>query len=266
MDFAFPMNLNLGAGDDTFILTAGATWIDVENPWLENFILTGSASIEFRRISFRFSSLTLAGSAKASVTDTTTFLHLGSLSISDSARLELTQNALIVDSANISDITNLIKSGQIIDRNFVQTRRPAAIRNSNGANAPLYTSFAGETNLVGNETLIRYTVLGDLNLDFTVSIADFIQLASHFNQSPATWEDGDTNFDNVVTIADFITLAGRLRTDASNPGVPEAPLSVWAMPVSKKNKHHRPKPRHQANLLEKQPHLLLLSRRLAEKR
>jgi len=105
MDFAFPMNLNLGAGNDTFILTAGATWIDVENPWLENLILTGSASIDFRRISYRFSSLTLAGSAKVSITGTNTFLHLGSLSISDSATLDLSDKGLIVDSGDVTVIT-----------------------------------------------------------------------------------------------------------------------------------------------------------------
>jgi hypothetical protein len=180
--------------------------------------------------------------------------------------LELTQNTLIVDSANISEITNLIKNGRIVDLNFIEVRRPGAIRNSNGANGPLYTSFAGETNLVGNEILIRYRLAGDLNLDGAVSIADFIQLASHFGQTPATWEDGDTDFDNAVTISDFIALAARFGAGAAAPAMAEAPLSVTASPASKKARHHRAKARHHVISPQKQPQLILLSRRLAEKR
>ena len=51
------------------------------------------------------------------------------------------------------------------------------------------------------------TLLGDLNLDAAVSIADFIELASHFAQSNANWFEGDLNYDDQVSIADFITLA-----------------------------------------------------------
>jgi ELWxxDGT repeat protein len=114
-------------------------------------------------------------------------------------------------------------------------------------------------------TSIRIAKIGDLNLDNQVSIADFIQLASHFNQSPATWEDGDLNDDGAVTIADFIDLASNFG-QSSGEANPEAPISVTATPVSKKSKHHRSKTRHHVKSHHKQPQLLLLSRRLAEKR
>jgi hypothetical protein len=50
------------------------------------------------------------------------------------------------------------------------------------------------------------TTSGDLNHDGTVSIADFIELASNFGQ-PASWDKGDLNHDGIVSIADFIGLA-----------------------------------------------------------
>jgi endoglucanase len=57
---------------------------------------------------------------------------------------------------------------------------------------------------------------GDLNGDSSVSIGDFITLASNFN-SPGQWQQGDLNGDGVVTIADFIDMA-------SNFGTTQAPF------------------------------------------
>src|SRR5882672_9373188 len=61
---------------------------------------------------------------------------------------------------------------------------------------------------------MRPTRIGDLNLDGSVTIADFIDLASHFNASGpnVTWQEGDLNYDNAVTIADFIDLASNFGT------------------------------------------------------
>jgi hypothetical protein len=55
--------------------------------------------------------------------------------------------------------------------------------------------------------LLRPTIAGDLNLDGTVTISDFIDLASHFSATGITWQEGDVNADGTVTIADFIDLA-----------------------------------------------------------
>jgi hypothetical protein len=97
-----------------------------------------------------------------------------------------------------------------------------------------------------NHVLIRPTRTGDLNLDGLVTISDFIDLASHFNQlGMATWQEGDMNYDRSVTIADFIDLAANFNTSyageawaiseadagllasfAEAHGVPEPGLSV----------------------------------------
>jgi hypothetical protein len=66
----------------------------------------------------------------------------------------------------------------------------------------------GDSNL-----LIRPTRVGDLNLDGIVTIADFIDLAAHFNLlATATWQEGDLNADGSVTIADFIDLASNFNS------------------------------------------------------
>jgi hypothetical protein len=72
----------------------------------------------------------------------------------------------------------------------------------------------------GDKTLLmRPTRVGDLNLDGTVSIGDFIDLASHFN-SPGTWQEGDLNGDFMVTIGDFIDLASNFNTNYAGGAIP----------------------------------------------
>lgn len=74
-----------------------------------------------------------------------------------------------------------------------------------------------------NFILLRPTVIGDLNLDGNVSIADFIDLARHYGQPESTWEQGDINYDGSVTIADFIELAAHFGSSYSGDAIPISP-------------------------------------------
>jgi hypothetical protein len=67
--------------------------------------------------------------------------------------------------------------------------------------------------------LIRPTRVGDLNLDGSVTISDFIDLASNFN-SVGGWQDGDLNGDALVTISDFIDLASNFNTSYAGGSLP----------------------------------------------
>jgi hypothetical protein len=71
----------------------------------------------------------------------------------------------------------------------------------------------------------RPALAGDLNLDGTVTIADFITLASNFNASgiPIGWQEGDVNYDGRVTIADFLDLSANFNTSFSGDSWPIAP-------------------------------------------
>jgi hypothetical protein len=60
---------------------------------------------------------------------------------------------------------------------------------------------------------IRPARIGDLNLDNTVTIADFLALAGNFNGTNKTWQEGDLNNDTQVTIADFLALAGNFNSN-----------------------------------------------------
>jgi len=75
---------------------------------------------------------------------------------------------------------------------------------------------------------MRPTRLGDLNLDGTVSIADFLDLASHFN-GPGTWQEGDLNGDFAVTIADFLDLSSNFGSSYSGDAVPISPADAMVL-------------------------------------
>jgi hypothetical protein len=68
--------------------------------------------------------------------------------------------------------------------------------------------------------LIRPTRIGDLNLDGSVSIADFLILSGNFGRTDAYWGEGDLNYDRAVTIADFLALSANFNSTYSGDSFP----------------------------------------------
>ena len=91
-------------------------------------------------------------------------------------------------------------------------------------------TFLGQT-VDDSTVLVRYTLLGDGNVDGTVNIGDFAFLASNFNL-PGDWVDGDFNYNGTVNIADFSLLAANFNksmpADATlhRPGAVPEPSTV----------------------------------------
>jgi hypothetical protein len=67
------------------------------------------------------------------------------------------------------------------------------------------TSLDGEP-LDQTALLVRYTLLGDVNLDRQVNISDFSVLAANFNVA-GVWSKGDMDYSGAVGIGDFALLA-----------------------------------------------------------
>ncbi|MGA2442620.1 MAG: dockerin type I repeat-containing protein, partial [Tepidisphaeraceae bacterium] len=66
---------------------------------------------------------------------------------------------------------------------------------------------------------VKYTLLGDANLDGVVNAADFTILAANFNQPVTGWDQGDFNYDGLVNAADFTDLAANFNQSASGADV-----------------------------------------------
>src|SRR5207237_8449648 len=82
---------------------------------------------------------------------------------------------------------------------------------------------------VGPDVEVRYTLLGDTNLDGTVDVTDLGNLASSYGAlATAIWVQGDTNYDTNVDVTDLGNLAsnygGTLATGPS-AGAPAAMLA-----------------------------------------
>jgi len=153
--------------------------------------------------------------------------HLNHLAISGSTdnwdgTLDLKNNSLVLEGGNLAVITNQIKSGLYEGTGITSSAPGNPFRLGSMSNAgTIYSTFQGIGGLDGDEVLIRYTRIGDLNLDGTVTISDFIDLASNFNHiGGSTWQMGDVNYDGSVTISDFIDLASNFNQSVSGDALP----------------------------------------------
>jgi hypothetical protein len=131
--------------------------------------------------------------------------------------LDLKNNSLVLEGGDLALVTNQIRSGLYEGTGITSSAPGSPFRLGSMLNSgTFHSSFMGIGGLDGDEVLIRYTRIGDLNLDGTVSIADFIDLAAHFNMvGGASWQDGDVNYDGSVSISDFIELASNFNQSIS---------------------------------------------------
>ncbi len=173
---------------------------------------------------FRENSLTVNGLVTINTSGGTS--HLNQLNIAPDAALDLKNNSLVLEGGDLQAITAQIRSGLNSGTGIVSTApgspfRLGSMSNKNGAGGAIYSSFRGIDGLNGDEVLIRYTRIGDLNLDGIVTISDFIDLASNFNHiGGATWQMGDVNYDGSVAISDFIDVARNFNQSVSGEALP----------------------------------------------
>jgi uncharacterized protein (TIGR03790 family) len=91
-------------------------------------------------------------------------------------------------------------------------------------------------NTVIGDPLMQWkkAMVGDANLDGTVSIADVIEVSQHFGMVDATWRQGDFNGDGIVSISDLIDAISNFGVSDSRllPPVPmpQAAFSFSAVP------------------------------------
>jgi hypothetical protein len=80
--------------------------------------------------------------------------------------------------------------------------------------------------LASGQIEIKFTLLGDTNLDGSVNGSDFAILAANFNKAVNGWDQGDFNYDGAVNGADFANLAANFNKGASQADVSSADVSA----------------------------------------
>ncbi len=83
------------------------------------------------------------------------------------------------------------------------------------------------TGLSSGQIEIKYTLLGDANLDGLVNGDDFTILAGNLGKSVSAWDKGDFTYDGLVNGDDFTALVSNLGKQASGADV-TIPASDYA--------------------------------------
>jgi hypothetical protein len=166
-----------------------------------------------------------------------------SLTISGAGKLDLADNAMIVDypAAGPSPIQSI--------RAQLQTGYAGGDWSGNGitsssaaADAKMGIGYA-ENSILNRSTfhniavdssalLMDYALLGDANLDRRVDASDLGRLASHW-QSSGFWTDGDFDYNGFVDVADLGLLASNWQAtvaSAPDPGSLTDALAALGLP------------------------------------
>jgi hypothetical protein len=150
---------------------------------------------------------------------------INSLTLNGTAALDLANNHLIIQYALNADPIAMIRAYLISGSNGgtwtglgIQSSAAAA----NHSYALGYADSADPGNpagLAAGTIEIKYTLLGDADLDGSVTGSDFTILASNIGKSAAAWDKGDFDYDGSVTGSDFTALVGNLGKSASGADV-----------------------------------------------
>jgi hypothetical protein len=240
--------LNLISGTLTFTQDQ-ATSNDTTDP-LVNLTVTGPNATVVFDSNEHLAGISLSDGAKATIAQgsTTSTLYTGMLSIDSSSTLDVTTNIVYIDYAaagqpspnaairaaitEASGTYGTAFTGDGITSSTAESLNAALYANGT---TPAYTvGYAdgsdpylnGEGPAAGIEE-IRFTLLGDLNLDGVVNSADFILFADSFGQSggaAAAYYHGDVNYDGTVNSEDFILFADNFgkslgSVSATNGGI-----------------------------------------------
>jgi autotransporter-associated beta strand protein len=150
-------------------------------------------------------------------------LKTPSLTISGTGVLDLTNSALIVDYSGatpLQTIRTLITQGYAngtwagpgITTSLAGTDK--ALGYADNASRGL-ANFAGQQ-VDSTSILVKYTYLGDADIDGAVDVSDLGVLATNW-QSSADWSGGDFNYDGFVDVTDLGLLATNWQAGVGNP-------------------------------------------------
>ena len=145
-------------------------------------------------------------------------IDTSTLHFAGTGTLDLTDNSMIVRTQTLAAVNAQLTSGYNAAAGYwngpgINSSIAAAEPNGLTALGVLdnaeygYTNFAGVTGLLGTEILVKYTWIGDADLNGVVNGDDFTQFAFGFNGGTAEWLNGDFDYNGVVNGDDFTLFA-----------------------------------------------------------
>jgi hypothetical protein len=229
------VNLNTDGGMNNGGTPLNKLTLSVNNGASVNLAVTQHLS----QVSITGNAQVKLSSAGPKVLDVTSVSALG-------GKLDVTSNRLIVDytagfgspmaSVRQQVISGYNASGVLWAGNGIMSTTAAATPFNAGLGYAEASEVLGATggvfggeNVDGSSVLVRYTKLGDANLDGAVDFLDLARMAQNYNttvsgQTESWWARGDFNYDGAVDFADLAKLAQNYNTAALAGGA--APVSA----------------------------------------
>ncbi len=137
------------------------------------------------------------------------------------ATLDLTNNGIAVDYTGTSPLSALraqiiagFASGKGIVSSSITAGRSIGIAEASNLSV---SSFLGQT-VDGSSVLIRYTIVGDADLNGSVNFDDLLRLAQNYGSANGAWSKGDSNYSGTVDFDDLLALAQRYGTTLLESG------------------------------------------------
>jgi hypothetical protein len=155
-----------------------------------------------------------------------------SLTVQANSTLDLTNNHLLINYGSAPDPISTIRAYLTSGFNGGTWIGPG-IESTSAHNNPHYALGYADgadgvvAGLSSGQIEIKYTLLGDANLDGLVSGDDFTILASNLGKQVSAWDKGDFNYDGLVNGDDFTALVSNLGKQASGADV-TLPASDYA--------------------------------------
>jgi hypothetical protein len=209
------------------VTTAGTTYSVSGTP--STFNVTAGSITLIADLSTQFPGYVLIISNGAKVT-LAAAQHMGGFQIPTTGTLDIGKYHLFVNYGSSFDpiysIAGYIKNGYNGNQWNGTGIMSTNAQTSKGSYGIGYADSADSGNPAGLATKtieIKYTLLGDANLDGKVNGTDFTILATNFNQSVTNaWDKGDFNYDGKVNGTDFLALAANFNQSANQSAVSPA--------------------------------------------
>jgi unsaturated chondroitin disaccharide hydrolase len=232
-----PIVFNGGAGSDTLNIHAGTYTIAPNIPGepvsaTSNLTINDAGSLFFTAgalgsginpIHLAALNILPGGSAVVDTPESANdrlVLVLNSLSVASTGLLDLTANDMIIHNGNLSSLTSLIAEGYNaagttwegsagITSSFAahdssHLTSLGIIQNIAGGTT-LYNTFDGQAS-TSSDVLVKYTFVGDANLDGSVDGSDYSLIDSGDLIAATGWANGDFNYDTAVNGSDYTLL------------------------------------------------------------
>jgi hypothetical protein len=201
-------------------ITFAGTIINANNAQLSK---VGNGTAVFTQLNMNTGSFTVsAGTAtftqKASVNSPTGTSIVRNLSIATGAKVNLTNNDFIIDTAanpsgaQLTAVRQELQDSRLFSSLSTSTtglgyRTNVAVASPTLLGVATATATFGGVTVDASSILIRLTLKGDTNLDGDVDIEDLYNLANNFLSTTATWLQGDFNYDGITNATDLSILA-----------------------------------------------------------